>query len=139
MSIYSLLADALVILHAAYVSFVILGFVAVLLGIVWRWQWTRGFWFRVFHLLMIGVVVFESVLGITCPLTTWEYQLRVAAGEGVASGSFMGRLVHDLLFFDLSPWVFTVCYGVFGAVVLATFVFAPPRWPWRTSSQDAAA
>jgi hypothetical protein len=32
-----------------------------------------------------------------------------------------------LLFFDAEPWVFTVCYTLFGLAVLATFVLAPPR------------
>lgn len=131
MSIYSLLADAVVILHAAYVSFVLLGLVAILVGIPLRWKWTRNFWFRAIHLVMITVVVFEALLGITCPLTTWEYELRVAAGEDAESESFMGRLMHDLIFYDAPQWVFTVGYCVFGACVLATFIFAPPRRPWK--------
>ncbi len=128
MNLYSVAADIVVFLHAAYVTFVVLGLVASLIGACLRWQWIRNFWFRVIHLSMIGIVVFEALMGITCPLTTLEHQLRVAAGQEANSGSFVGRWVHELLFFDAPPWVFTTVYCVFGAIVLATFILAPPRW-----------
>lgn len=135
MSRYELLANAVVFLHAAYVSFVVVGLVAILIGCVLRWQWVRNAWFRIVHLTMIGIVVVESIFGITCPLTTLENNLRRAAGETASTESFVGRCVHDLLFFDAPPWVFTVVYCVFGAVVLATFVFAPPRPRWSKAAE----
>jgi hypothetical protein len=46
----------------------------------------------------------------------------------VESGTFIGRFMHDLIFYDFPPWVFTTAYVGFAAVVLATFVLAPPRW-----------
>lgn len=131
MNLYSLFADAVVFVHAAYVGFVVLGLVAILIGCVVRWQWVRNVWFRVVHLVMIGIVVVEALFGVTCPLTTWENSLRRAAGESARAESFVGRWVHDLLFFDAPPWVFTIVYCLFGAVVLATFVIAPPRWRRR--------
>ncbi len=134
MNLYSVIADAVVFIHAAYVSFVVLGLAAVLIGSVLRWRWIRSFWFRVVHLGMIGIVVVEALLGITCPLTTWENQLRHAAGETARAESFVGRWIHDLLFYDAPPWVFTVIYCLFGAVVLATFVIAPPKRRLREQS-----
>lgn len=127
MNLYSVLADVVVFVHAAYVSFVVLGLVAILIGWVLRWRWVRNLWFRVVHLVMIGVVVVESLLDITCPLTTLENNLRRTAGETARGESFVGRWVHDLLFYDAPPWAFTVAYCLFGAVVLATFVIAPPK------------
>ena len=125
MNFYSLAADAVVFIHAAYVAFVVLGLVAILIGRMLGWEWVRNVWFRLAHLAMIGVVVVESLFGIICPLTTLENNLRRSAGETTHAESFVGRWVHDLLFFDAPPWVFTVVYCVFGAVVLATFVIAP--------------
>ena len=40
------LADLIVVLHAAYVSFVVFGLAAILLGVVFRWRWVRNVWFR---------------------------------------------------------------------------------------------
>lgn len=128
MNLYSRFADFVVLLHAGYVAFVVVGLLAVLVGWLARWTWTRNLWFRVVHLAMIAIVVTEALLGITCPLTTWEHQLRVKAGESPQDGAFVARIVHDLIFIDAPPWAFTAVYCAFGALVLAAWLVAPPRW-----------
>lgn len=136
---YQILADVVVVAHFAYVMFVILGLVAVLIGWLRGWVWTRRFWFRIIHLAMILIVVVEAWFGVTCPLTTWEQSLRKLAGQATYDGAFIARFVHDLLFFDAEPWVFTMCYSAFGIAVLASFILAPPRWPTRRPPEDSAA
>ncbi len=136
MKLYGVLADAIVAVHFAYVAVVVGGMAAILLGIVRRWSWVRNFWFRTVHLLMIAVVAFESLLGITCPLTDWEDSLREASGSPIEHGSFIGRWAHDLLFIDVPPWTMTVCYVAFGLAVLSVFLLAPPRWPRRRRERD---
>ncbi len=127
MNVYSLLADLVVIVHGAYVGFVVFGLVAVLVGYLLRWQWVRNFWFRTIHLGMILVVVFEALAGIVCPLTTLENYLRDQAGQPAQSGTFMGQVVRDLLFYDAPQWVFTCAYGLFATLVLASFWLVPVR------------
>jgi len=131
-----MLADLIVVFHAAYVSFVVFGLVVILVGIAFRWGWIRNFWFRAAHLTAIGIVVAEALIGMTCPLTDWENQLRRSAGQTSYPGDFLGYWAHRLIFYQAEPWVFTVIYVVFGLAVLATFVLAPPRWPSRTRSQE---
>jgi len=133
--LYRIAANAIVIIHLAYVAFVVLGFLAIVLGIVLRWEWIRNAKFRLIHLAMIGVVVLESVAGITCPLTTWEAALRRRAGQQTTEDDFVASLVHNIMFFDLPNWVFTTIYVVFGLGVAATFVFAPPRFR-KTAADD---
>ena len=125
---YALLADVVVAVHVAYVGFVLLGQLAILLGLALHWDWVRNRWFRLTHLAAILVVAFEAIVGIDCPLTVWEYELRALAGQQAAEGTFIGRILHDLLFYQGEPWIFTTCYILFALLVLATFVFAPPRW-----------
>jgi hypothetical protein len=129
MLIYRLLADLLVTIHLLYAGFVVFGLLAVLAGIVFRWQWTRNFWFRTIHFLMIGVVVLEVFVGLDCPLTALEWQWRDWGGQEFERTSFIGRCVGWVLFYELPPWVFDVVYCLFGAAVLATLVLAPPRLP----------
>jgi hypothetical protein len=137
MSLYSYLADLVVFVHAIWVAVVVFGLVAVLVGALLRWKWVRNFWFRAIHLAMIAVVVVEAVLGYPCPLTVWEADLRRAAGQEVQDGSFIGRLVHDLIFYEGPPWAFTIVYCLFGALVLLTMVLIPPRWPrWRRQAGE---
>lgn len=125
MNPYLILADIVVVLHLAYVLFVILGLVAVGVGYIRKWRWVRNRWFRLIHLSMITIVVVESLLSITCPLTTLENWFRRQAGGIQTSGSFVGRLAHELLFINLSPGWFPILYCGFGAAVLATFLLVP--------------
>ncbi len=129
MNIYAFLADTVVAIHLAYVGFVVLGLLAILVGRLMNWRWIRNPWFRFTHLSMIGIVVVEALLSITCPLTTLEYYLRAEAGQSFNEGSFIGRLSHNVLFFDFPPQYFLVGYCLFGAVVLATLILVPPRMP----------
>jgi hypothetical protein len=125
---YGLLADLVVAFHLAYVCTVVFGFVAILLGAALGWRWVRNRWFRCAHLTMITIVALEALAGFTCPLTTLEDRLRERAGQASAGGTFVGRLLHDLMFPPLPEWAFTILYVCFAALVLATFWLAPVRW-----------
>lgn len=122
-----LAADTIVVIHFAFVLFVLIGQLLIMVGALAGWNWIRNFKFRLIHLGSILFVVAESLLGIVCPLTTLEKWLRDQAGETSYEGDFIASWVHDALFFEAEPWVFTVCYTLFGLLVLLTFLFAPPR------------
>ena len=129
---YGLLADVMVGVHLAYVLFVIVGLLLIVAGALLRWGWVRNRTFRIAHFLAILIVALEAVAGVTCPLTTWEHELRLKAGQSSAEGSFMGRLMHDLLFYEAPDWVFTASYVTFCALVLGTLFLVPPRWRARS-------
>src|SRR5437899_599519 len=96
-----IIADILAALHLVFVLFVIVAQLLIVVGILARWAWVRNPWFRISHLVMIGIVALESIVDFECPLTTWEYMLRDAAGQGSHQGeTFIGRLVANIMFFD---------------------------------------
>lgn len=128
MNHYRLLAD-LVVVHLAWLLFIVGGLLLTLIGMKRRWPWVRNFWFRTVHLAMMGIVVAEAAAGLICPLTTWESQLRTLAGETAAEGTFVGRVASRVLFYDLPQWMFRVLHITFGGAVLLTYLLAPPRWP----------
>jgi hypothetical protein len=80
---------------------------------------------------MIATVVEKTVLGVKCLLTVWENQLREKAGETVEEGTFIGRMLHEILFWQVSPEILRIVYYLSGLAVLLIFIFAPPRWPWK--------
>jgi hypothetical protein len=135
---YRLLADAVVAVHVLYVGFVVLGQLLVWLGVALRWRWVRNPWFRWAHLAMMTAVGVEAVFDITCPLTRWEAGLRALAGQEVAGESFVGRLLHGLIFVDLPPAALAAIHITFALLVATTFVFAPPRSFRRTNRTDQA-
>lgn len=125
--LYSVLADAILIVHVAFVGFVVLGLAAVYLGHFRGWSWVRNFWFRAAHLVAISIVVVQSWAGIVCPLTDWEMALRARAGAETYAGSFIQHWLHALLYFDAPDWVFIVVYTLFGALVLGSWYFVRPQ------------
>lgn len=118
-----MLADAILVAHAAFVAFVVGGLLATWLGIARGWRFARSRAFRALHLAAIAFVVAESLLGIACPLTIWEAALR---GEGDGQ-QFIQRWIHAWLFWRAPPWVFTTAYAAFLALVAATWWRWPPR------------
>jgi hypothetical protein len=121
------LADLILVTHALFVAFFILGLVAILLGWYLHWAWIRNWWFRAIHLLAIGIVIAESWLGLICPLTEWENRLRAAVGGSAYSSSFIQHWLHEMLFYDFDSLVFTVAYSAFGIMVIVAWLLVPPE------------
>jgi hypothetical protein len=120
---HTLLADAILLIHFAFVLFVVGGLALTWIGALCGWHWIRDLRFRLAHLAAIVFVACESLLGILCPLTVWEDALRGTTTEK----SFVARWVHQLMFFTAPEWVFTSLYVAFAVAVAATFWFIPPR------------
>ena len=119
-------ADGLLIVHALFIAFVVLGLVLIIAGLVRGWRWVRNPWFRFIHLGAIGIVVLQSWLDIICPLTIWENNLRKMAGEATYAGSFIQHWLHKLIFYQAETWVFTLTYTAFAALVLLAWYLVPP-------------
>ncbi|WP_233710022.1 DUF2784 domain-containing protein [Pseudomaricurvus albidus] len=120
-------ADALLVVHTLFVAFVVVGLILILAGKPRKWPWVRNPWFRWAHLIAIGVVVVQAWFGAICPLTTWEMALREQAGDAVYSGSFISHWLSQILYYQLPEWVFIAGYTLFAGLVLASWIWVPPR------------
>jgi len=128
---YFVLADAILISHALIVLFNVASLPLIWLGRFFRWQFIRNFYFRTVHLLLIGYIALQAMLGQACPLTDWENELRIKAGSEAYAGSFIAHWVQRLLFYGAEQWVFTVAYALFFMLVLGTqFCVKPDPPPW---------
>ena len=85
---YGLAADALVILHAAFIAFVVFGGLLAL-----RWRWLAAL-----HLPAAAWGVLIEAFGWTCPLTPLELSWRAAAGEAGDDGGFIERYLVVALY-----------------------------------------
>ena len=83
-----LLADAVVLLHLAFVVFVVCGGLLV----VWRR------WIAVIHLPAAIWGVYIEFSGRICPLTPLENHLRALAGDAAYSGDFVERHLMPVLY-----------------------------------------
>lgn len=129
---YQAFADVVLLAHLGVVAFVVGGLVLIVIGNFTGWAWVNRLWFRMAHLLAITIVVAESWLGITCPLTALEAWLRNLAGSPSYSQSFIEHWVQHLLFYDAPSWVFGGAYTVFGFLVLVVWWYYPPTFKAHT-------
>ena len=124
---WRLLADAVLVLHAGVVLFVVLGLPLIWIGVARGWRLARALWLRLAHLAAIGVVAAQAWLGVVCPLTTAEMWLRAQAHGATYRGGFIEHWLQRLLYWDLPGWVFVLAYTLFALLVAATWVVFPPR------------
>ena len=129
-------ADGILLLHALFVGFVVVGLVLIIAGGLFGWSWVRNPWYRIVHVIAIGGVVVQSWLGLVCPLTTWEMALRTQAGTAAYEGSFIRYWLGRILYYQAPPWFFILSYTVFGVLVLTCWVRVRPRPFGRVLSDD---
>ena len=87
---YSVAADAVLLLHFAFIAFVALGGLLVL-------RWPRVAWAHV-PTAAWGVAI--EFGGWICPLTPLENRLRAAAGEASFQGDFIARYLMPVIYPD---------------------------------------
>jgi hypothetical protein len=142
-NIYDILADGILILHLAYMGYIVFGQLLIMIGWPLRWGWIRNPWFRFSHLALIAIVAFEAIFGWRCPLTTWEEQLRVAAGQelvirtredgnnyvdDIEGMSFTARVLRKIQFAGaMCPNNLNYIYYTVTGLIVATVILVPPR------------
>jgi hypothetical protein len=108
---YRLLANAVVIVHALFIVFIVFGGF-----LTWRWRWVA-----VLHIPCAIWGVLIEYRGWICPLTPLENSLQVKAGQSGYSGGFIEHYVLPAIYpSGLTPRVQTVL----GTVVLVINLFA---------------
>ena len=86
--IYQSLANLLLLLHAAFIVFAVLGGLLVLRRRWWAWL----------HLPAAAWAATVVSMGWICPLTPWEQRLRTAAGQQGFSGGFVEHYLLSAIY-----------------------------------------
>jgi hypothetical protein len=86
--LWRILANALVVLHLAFVAFAVFG--AYL-----AWRWRR---LLVLHVPALCWAVWIELSGRICPLTPWENELREHAGEAGYQGGFVEHYIVPVIY-----------------------------------------
>ena len=88
--LYRVLADVVLIGHLLFIIYGLLG------GLLYFWR----SWLVWLHLPLAAWISLIEFFQWTCPLTPWEKQLRVLAGEGAYSGGFIEHYLIALIYPD---------------------------------------
>jgi Protein of Unknown function (DUF2784) len=123
--LYRLLADAVVVLHFAFVLFVVLGGLFAL-------RWPRAAWI---HLpAAVWGAGIEFVGGI-CPLTPLEIRLRRLGGEAGYTGGFVEHYILPVLYPEaLNREIQYVLGGIVIGLNVLIYAIVLRRWRARRAS-----
>jgi len=86
--VYSILSQLIVLLHLAFILFVIFGALPVL-------RWPKIAWVHVPFVLWGMVVEYFNII---CPLTPWENHFRRLAGSTVYESGFIEHYIIPLMY-----------------------------------------
>lgn len=122
---WAFLADAVVLVHALFVAFVVLGGLLAL-------RWPRIAWAQ------LGCAAYGFAIGVVgwvCPLTPLENRLRALAGEPGYSGGFLAHYLLPLLYpAAFPPWLGTVLAAVVVGANVAVYAAVIARRRSRSGS-----
>lgn len=124
--IYSILADLLVVVHLAFIIFVVLGAVLV---ITWRWV----IYLHIPAVIWAALVEFEEWI---CPLTPWENQLRQAGGEAGYTGGFIEHYIIPVMYPENLTQEIQIILGVF-VIVINVFLYGWILYHWRKKKYES--
>jgi len=107
---YRLLADLVLIVHAAFVAFVVFGALLML-------KWRKVIWI---HLPAVTWGVLVEFAGIICPLTPLEVGLRRLGGEAGYEGGFIDHYLTALLYPTGLTREIQIAFGIAAVLLNAT-------------------
>jgi hypothetical protein len=121
----ALAADALLIVHFAFVLFVVAGGLLV-------YRWSRWAWVHVPAFAWGALIEFNNWV---CPLTPLEQRLRMAAGEEGYGGGFVEHYLLPLIYPEGLTRELQLALGLLVLVVNAVVYGI---WSWRQWRKRAA-
>ena len=122
--LYRTLADILVVLHLAFIAYVLLGGLLSL-------RWPRNLWF---HLPCAAWGALIEFTGWICPITPLEVRWRILAGQ---QGYEDGFIAHYLIPIIYPPGLTRSAQFWLGAgvIILNLAIYAVVVWRWRRRRQ----
>ena len=117
-----MIVNLLLLVHFGLALFITAGFFIIPLGYRLGWNWIKKRNLRLLHLFLMGFISFETIAGLTCPLTVLENMFR----DVDYSMSFMSYWVVKILYWNLPSQVFVILYLLCFGWVLILWKFCPP-------------
>jgi hypothetical protein len=130
------LANFILALHFAIITFNVAGLIVIPLGAACRWRFIRIAWLRWLHLTLLFIVAAQAISGRACILTIWQNELT---GNRTAPEPMIMHWLNGLIYWNLPIWVFAVLYSAVFLYVVALWVFIPFGRRWRSANEHRQA
>ena len=135
--LYKVLADLIVVIHFAWILFMLWGFFLTMCGFISayvlrrkkdRWRIFFDRWvFRTIHMGGILYVAIMTLLGIACPLTIMENGLREHYNPDLTyHGSFVVHYIEKIVYPEANFLFFLIPTIVIAVFSIVMFILRPP-------------
>ena len=101
-----LFSEIFLLFHFFIFLFMILSFFLLALGYYQKWEWVKNRYYRLIHLILMGIIFIETILGFMCPLTILENFLR----NDIEINNKITQIIHQIMYWDLPTYQFIILY-----------------------------
>lgn len=123
---YKILADIIVVMHFAWILFMLTGFIFTVIGFFRKGFFERWL-FRTLHLFGILYVSLLALMGKYCPLTIWENILRQKYDPNLTyGGSFIIHYIEKLVYPDINPLLIQIPTTFIAVFSILVYILRPP-------------
>jgi hypothetical protein len=119
----SIIADLILFFHFCITIFITFGLFFIPIGYKFNWEWVAKKRIRIIHIGMMMFVTLETVLGITCPLTSIENNLR----RIYQSKSFIEFWIKQVIYWDFTSQFFITLYCILLGWTFLMWKLFPPK------------
>ena len=118
----SLFSELVLLFNFCIFLFMILSFFLIPLGYYQKWEWVKNKYYRLIHLILMGIIFIETILGFMCPLTVLENFLR----NNIEINNKITQIIHQIMYWDLPTYQFIILYLLsFLYLIFLWFFFKP--------------
>ena len=108
-------SEIVLLLHFSIFLFMVFSFILIPFGYFQKWEWVKNIYFRSIHLILMGIISIETILGFMCPLTILENFLR--ADKKI--DNIFSKIIHQIMYWDFTNYQFIILY----LLSLSYFIF----------------
>ena len=118
-----ILSEIVLLLHFSIFLFMILSFILIPYGYFKKWEWVKNIYFRSIHLILMGIILIETILGFMCPLTILENFLR--ADKKI--DNIFSKIIHQIMYWDLTNYQFIILYLLSLSYIIFLWLYFRPN------------
>ena len=101
-----LFSEIVLLFHFCIFLFIILSFFLIPFGYYQKWEWVKNKYYRLIHLVLMGIIFIETILGFMCPLTILENFLR----NNIEINNKITQIIHQIMYWNLPTYQFIILY-----------------------------
>ena len=117
-----LFSEIVLLFHFCIFLFIILSFFFIPFGYYQKWEWVKNKYYRLIHLVLMGFIFVETILGFMCPLTVLENFLR----NNIGINYKITQIIHQIMYWDLPTYQFIILYLLSLLYIIFLWIFFKP-------------